>query len=141
MQDQIAENKALERRYWEEVWNQGKLDLISEFMTPEIIDLRAHRDFIAGWRKACPGSRIVIDALIAEDDFVVTRYHCQGAVHTGVWEESLLGLSMAVPPTGKEIQDTGITISRISNGKIVERWSEWSTLKVAQQLGVVPSPE
>ena len=139
MEDQIAENKALVRRYWEEVWNEGKLDLIPEFMDAPDHRLRVHRDFIAGWRNAFPGTRAVIDALIAEDDLMVVRYSFQGAVHTGVWEESLLGLSMAVPPTGKEIQDSGILIYRFSNGKFWTIWGEWSRLEVAQQLGVVPT--
>ena len=140
MQDQIAENKALVRRYWEEVWNRGKLDLIPEFMeAPDATDLLDHRDFIAGWRKAFPGSRVVIDALIAEDDLVVVRYSFQGAVHTGVWEHTILGLSVAVPPTGKEIQDTGILIYQFSNGKFWTICGEWSRLEVVQQLGVVPT--
>jgi predicted ester cyclase len=48
-------------------------------------------------------------------------------------------LSVTVPPTGKEIPDHGIAIFRITDGKIVEAWSEWNQLEVAQQLGVVPS--
>ncbi len=70
---------------------------------------------------------------------MVTRYNFQGAVHTGVFEATVVGLSMAVPPTGKVIEDHGICICRIAHGKIVEVWAEWSKLELAQQLGVVPT--
>ena len=41
MQDRTEENKALVKRYWEEVWNQGKLELIETFFSPEYGDLSA----------------------------------------------------------------------------------------------------
>ncbi len=139
MQGQIEANKALVLRFWEEVWNQGKLHLIDEFYAPEAADPGGHRSFVSAWRNACPDSRVVVEAVIAEGDFVVTRYNCEGAVHTGVFEAEIGGLSMAVPPTGKVIEDHGIAIFRIADGKIVEDWSEWNQLQVAQQLGVVPT--
>ncbi len=139
MQDQTEANKALVLRYWEEVWNQGKLQLIEEFFAAEDGDLGDQRSFISAWREACPDCRVVVEAVIAEGDLVVTRYNCEGAVHTGVFEAEIGGLSMAVPPTGEMIEDHGIAIWRIADGKIVEHWSEWNQLQVAQQLGVVPT--
>ena len=140
MQAQLEKNKALVRRYWEEVWNKVNLELIDEIYAPEMVDKRRNlKSFIPGWLKGFPDSRIAIEALIAENDLVVTRYSCQGAVHTGIWEFTLQGLSMAVPPTGKLVHDHGITIHRLADGKIVEDRVEWNTLEVAQQLGVVPT--
>ena len=138
MQDQTEANKALVLRYWEEVWNQGKLEAMSELLAPELIT-PDHGGFVSAWREACPDCRVVVEAVIAEGDLVVTRYNCEGAVHTGVFEAEIGGLSMAVPPTGKMIEDHGIAIWRIADGKIVEHWSEWNQLQVAQQLGVVPT--
>ena len=137
MRDQIEANKAVVLRYWEEVWNQGKIEAMSELLAPE------HHfrisEAVGPWRNACPDSRVVVEAVIAEGDLVVTRYSCQGAVHTGVFEAEIGGLSMAVPPTGNVIEDHGIAIFRISDGKIVEFWFQWNQLQVAQQLGVVPT--
>jgi predicted ester cyclase len=45
---------------------------------------------------------------------------------------------MGIPATGKEVTVSGITISRVKNGKVVEEWSNWDTLGMLQQLGVVP---
>jgi predicted ester cyclase len=45
---------------------------------------------------------------------------------------------MGIPPTGKQVTVSGITISRLKDGKIVEEWSNWDTLGMLRQLGVVP---
>ena len=140
MQDQLEKNKALVRRLYEEVLNQGKLEIVDELAVhPEYA--QAFVSFINCWLEACPDSKFVIEAEIAEGDHVVIRYSCQGAVHTGMWKTSIHGLSMAVPPTGKVIRDHGICIFRIADGKIVEQWCEWDTLDVAQQMGVVQSSD
>jgi len=47
---------------------------------------------------------------------------------------------MGVPPTGKRIEVTGITVNRISGGKIAEDWTVWDSLGLLRQLGVVPAP-
>jgi predicted ester cyclase len=136
MDDQIEANKAVVLRYWEELWNQGKMEAVSEIFVPK---LHSVTKLISAWRNACPDSRVVVEAVIAEGDLVVTRYSCQGAVHTGVFEAEIGGLSMAVPPTGKVLEDHGIFICRSADGKIVELWAEWNKLELAQQLGVVPT--
>ena len=130
-------NKAIVRRYWEEVWNQGKLELIDELQAPDY-DRDGQRLFISSIHKGFSASKVTIEREIAEGDVVVTHYTWR-AVHTGVWDIELEGLSMAVPPTGKKIWDEGITIFRIAEGQIVETWTAWTKLELAQQLGVVPS--
>jgi predicted ester cyclase len=97
MQDPIEANKALVLRFWEEVWNQGKLELVDEFCHPPVN--HGQRSAVTGMLAGFSDSRITVEAVIAEDDLVVTRYKWE-AVHTGVWEGSLAGLSAAVPPTG-----------------------------------------
>ncbi len=69
----------------------------------------------------------------------MTRYVWRG-VHTGVWNVHLEGLPMGVPPTGSGVWDRGIAIHRVRDGRIVEGWSEWTKLELAQQLGVVQTP-
>lgn len=49
------------------------------------------------------------------------------------------GELMGIQPTGKHATVSGMTISRLSGGKIVEEWSNWDTLGLMQQLGVVPA--
>ena len=78
-----------------------------------------------------PGSHFDIDDEFAVGDKVVTRftYH---AVHSGEFQ--------GIPPTGKQVAMTGITILRLAGGKIEENTVELDQLGLLQQLGVVPTP-
>jgi predicted ester cyclase len=130
-------NKAVVRRYWEEVWNEGTLDLLPELFAPEQVAVQ--RRFIAATRAAFSQSHVTIEDMIAEGDKVVTRYHWR-AVHSGVWDMDLHGLSMRVPPTGQAIWDAGIAIAHLRDGKIIAQPSVWTELELAQQLGAIPAP-
>jgi steroid delta-isomerase-like uncharacterized protein len=61
---------------------------------------------------------------------VITRW-----TMTGTHQGDFLGIA----PTGKRICITGISIHRISDGRIVHEWHEWDSLGLMQQLGVVPT--
>ena len=89
------------------------------------------KEFITGYLAGFPDGRITIDGQLAEGDMVATRWTGRGT-HQG----ELMG----IPPTGKQVTVSGITISRVKNGKVVEEWSNWDTLGMLQQLGVVPAP-
>jgi len=77
-----------------------------------------------------PDVEVVSEDVIAEGDKAVVRWTGRGT-HQGV----LLG----IPPTGKQVTWTGMTIYRIADGKIVEERGEEDALGFLQQLGVVPS--
>jgi predicted ester cyclase len=47
---------------------------------------------------------------------------------------------MGIPPTGKQVTISETHISRIAGGKVAERWSQWDTLGMLQQLGAIPAP-
>ena len=133
----VEDNKALVRRYWEEVWNAGKLELLPDLFPREHVE--GQRFFVGRTMSAFSESRVAVADLIAEGDQVVTRYDWTAA-HTGVWDVDLAGVSMAVPPTGRRIWDRGIALSRIDGGLIVDMPSEWTMLELAQQLGAVRLP-
>jgi steroid delta-isomerase-like uncharacterized protein len=86
------------------------------------------RQAIDLFRRAFPDTRHTIEELVAEGDRVVARVTAR-ATHTG----ELFGH----PPTGKVVTLTGITIYRIVDGRIAERWAEHG-LGVLEQLGIVP---
>ena len=79
--------------------------------------------------RAFPDLHFVLNQMIASGDYVVTRWTATGT-HRG----DLMG----IPATGKQVTVSGITISHVKNGKVVEEWSNWDTLGMLQQLGVVP---
>ena len=84
----IAENKALIRRYFEEVWNKGNLDAVDKFYALDGIDHNAPPgsppgfDFMKQFhimvRAAFPDARITVEDLIAEGNKVVCRFTASG---------------------------------------------------------------
>jgi predicted ester cyclase len=70
--------------------------------------------------------------MVAEGDKVVVRYRSSGT-HEGDME----GFG---PPTGQRMEITGITILRLSEGKLVEAWTNFDALGMMQQLGMIPEP-
>ncbi len=79
---------------------------------------------------AFPDGKWILDDAISEGDRVVVRYTFQGT-HQG----ELLG----IPPTGKSVIMTGISIYRVVNGLFTEIWESYDKLGLMQQLGVIPA--
>ena len=133
-------NKALSRRLLEEAFNVGNIDVIDELVTTDFVNHDAAlpeamvgpdaaKATISGYRSAFPDLRITIEEQIADEQGVATRWSAKGT-HEG----DLMGMA----PTGKQATVTGITIDRIVDGRIAESWTNWDTLGMLQQLGVVP---
>ena|SRR5947209_15476757 len=122
-------NKAIVRRYMEEAWNKGNVDVLDEVFTPELV--ARLKPLVGAFRAAFPDWHCVIDDFVVEGDKVANRWSCT-ATHTG----NLFG----IPPTGKSVAVEGITIHEIVDGRIVSDWSQSDQLSLMQQLGVVPSP-
>jgi steroid delta-isomerase-like uncharacterized protein len=134
-------NKALSRRLLDEAFNAGNIAVVDELVTPDfvnhdpalpgpVVGPDAAKASIEGYRAGFPDLRITIEDQIADDEHVVTRWTARGTNE---------GEMMGMPATGKQATVTGITIDRIVNGRIVESWSNWDTLGMLQQLGVVPA--
>ena len=130
------ENKALARRAWELADNP---DILEEVYAPavvwhepdqEIRGLEQAKKFVTAYKTAFPDLNITVEDVIAEGDKVVSRVTLRGT-HQGETEE--FG-----PPTGRQIEGGGITISRIEGGKIVEDWDAYDNLTTLQQLGLAP---
>lgn len=135
------QNKATARKIYE-IFDSGDLDALDEIIGANAIDHDAqnpHADVrgpegskrsIAMYRAAFPDLRIKVEDQIAEGDMVVTRWTA-----TGTQEGDLPGL----PATGNKSTVSGIAIERFEDGKITEAWTNWDTLGMLQQLGVVPA--
>lgn len=135
------ENKALVRRFYEEVFNQKKTAAIGELFDPNMVDHALPPGLPSGiegakqvWRMylaAFPDLHFTVEDIIAEGDKVVARLTAQGTQQ---------GALMGIPPTGLHVSIRGIDILRIAGGKIVEIWANFDMLDMLQQLGVVPAP-
>jgi steroid delta-isomerase-like uncharacterized protein len=137
------ENKEKTRRFLEEAFNEGNLGVVDEIFAPdyvlhdpaipeEIGGPEGIKGFVQMYRSAFPDTDVTVEDQIAEGDDVVTRWTARGT-HQG----ELFG----VPPSGNQVEITGITIDRHSGGKGVESWTNYDTLGLMQQIGAVPSPE
>jgi steroid delta-isomerase-like uncharacterized protein len=134
------ENKTLVRRFYEEI-DKGNIDAMDQLVAEDYIDhnpapfvaatgLEGLKQSFKIFEKATPGYHIIEDQ-IAEGDRVVTRLTSIGK-HDG----DLPG----APRTGNEMKMTSITIHRIANGKLAEKWSEKDTIALLTQLGVMKPP-
>jgi predicted ester cyclase len=125
------ENKALVRREQEELWNHsGNLDAAEELFAPDYIE--AAKQEAADFRRGFPDVVSTIEDLIAEGNNIVARWRSR-ATHQGEY--------MGIPPSGKEVEFTGISVYRIEAGKIAESWNVGDQLGLMQQIGAIPEPE
>jgi len=137
----IEANKEIVRSFFDMLWNDKRLDRIHEFVARDYIDgnpvagqaagLEGAKQKWAMYFAGIPDLSAKIDDLVAEGDKVVVRFTAEGT-HEG----TLLG----VPPTGKRLRVSGISIYRLAEAKIVEHWEEGDRLGLLQQLGVIPTP-
>jgi predicted ester cyclase len=129
-------NKAVVRRWVEEVVNGKNLDVADAVLSAELkgsFGVReGYKDLIVYLHKAFPDFHQSIDALIAEGDTVVEKWSNR-ATHTG-------GEYHGVPPTGKRYEGPGVDIFRVVDGKIVEQWGVFDRLALFEQLGFALVP-
>jgi steroid delta-isomerase-like uncharacterized protein len=134
------ENKAVSRRFHEAIAKGNTQALQKEFAPnyvahfpgiPVPLDSEGFNQLVNVFASGFPDSHFDFDDEFAVGDKVVTRftYH---AVHSGEFQ--------GIPPTGKQVAMTGITILRLADGKIVENTVELDQLGLLQQLGAVPTP-
>jgi steroid delta-isomerase-like uncharacterized protein len=134
------ENKNVVRGFEQAVWNGRDPSRLGEFfaaghffrpagMPP--MDFDGHQQMIAHFQSAFPDGRNASDELLADGDRVAQRWTYRGT-HQGAFQ--------GIPPTGKQVTLTGISIWRFESGKIVESWHEMDTMGFMQQLGAIPTP-
>jgi steroid delta-isomerase-like uncharacterized protein len=134
------QNKALVRRFWQ-AFEANDQATLNEVLAPDLVaqspgapapqNRAMHLQGIGAFNAAFSDRRFTIEELIAEGDLVASRTTLEG-LHSGEMQGH--------PPTGKSIAATGLTIERIRDGKIVERWFSFDTTRVLQELGSLTSP-
>ena len=135
------ENKAIVRRYIEEVINKRNLAAVVELYDTNYVghlagmeDIRGPeglKQAVATFFTAFPDLHCTVEDMVAEGDKVVCRFTGRGT-HKGEF--------LGIAATDKQATLTGIVISRIEGGKIVEEWEVIDNLGVMQQLGAIPTP-
>jgi len=133
----LEENKALVRRFYDELVNGGQLELVDELFAPEFVeheelpnltpDRRGVREFLELFRRAFPDLTFTIEHLVADGDLVAAYLTMRGT-----HKEDFLGIQ----PTGRKISVRSFDLLRVSDGKFVEHWGVTDTMAMMQQLGV-----
>lgn len=135
------ENKALVRRWFEEVWNKGREEAIEEMFAADAVahglggegggDLRGPADFktlFHTFRGAFPDIQVAVEETIAEGDLVAARCTVRGS-HRG----DQLGFLATEQPA----EFSGLCMVRVRDGQIVEAWNNFDFLSMYQQLGAL----
>ncbi|HTM48735.1 MAG TPA: ester cyclase [Bryobacteraceae bacterium] len=135
-------NKQLVRRWFEEVWNQGREDTIDELLAESGIghglgegevDLHGPKEFkpfVRNLRGSLPDLRIVIDDILSQDDKVLVRLRLEGT-HDGA--------GLGVQPTGRRVSIAGMVLVQVCGGQIMEGWNSWDQLGLLRQIGALPA--
>lgn len=132
-----ADNKELARGFFGEIWNEGKVDRIEEYLAEDFVEHSPlpqaasnpaeYIEEAKAFQTAFPDIEYTIEDTIAEDDTVVTRVTVRGT-HEG----ELMG----VEPTGTTVEFEGMAIFRIKDGQIGDLWVQGDFMGLMEQLGV-----
>jgi steroid delta-isomerase-like uncharacterized protein len=129
----------LVKRFFDEAFNRGDTSVIKELIAREHVSHLPNGDHygpegvridVDCFRSAFSDLHLDIDELIEAKERVVYRFTARGT-HDGPF--------MGVPASGRRVEVNGIGIDRIADGKTVERWVQYDSAGLFQQLGVLPS--
>ena len=139
-QSEAERNKAVVRRFIDEVQNEKNMDVFDELNAEDFVNLSAPpgmptdreggKMFLGGFLSAFPDSQVTIDDMIAEGDRVATKKTFTGT-HTADLGE--------IAATGNRVTIQYVDILRLRDGRIIEHWLSMDQLSFMQQLGVIPT--
>ena len=127
-------NKALAKRFFEEVWNKSRRSAIAELLATNAV-IYESGEAIHGPEGFYPFfdrmQTTFTDIHVSFNDAVA-----EGAKVCLRWSVSMrhTGNGFGIPPTGKLLYTTGIMIVRIANGQFLEGWQNWDMLGLMQQM-------
>jgi predicted ester cyclase len=133
-------NKAIGRRWYEEMWSKPDLDVADEIVHKDYDPDWVHIDAVGPaqikheiryFRSVFPDLKYDIIEINAEDDKVWIRYKAYGTQKGSAW---------GFEPSGKEVEFEGATILYInSKGKVIDRWGAFCFYDILNELGLVPT--
>lgn len=131
-------NMELVRQWVEQVWNQGKVERITDFH-PQTFNnegKRSTHEESKQWhlsnRITFPDIHYIIDDMFATNDRVALRWTATATHRGALWN--------LIPPTGKLITWSGMHLLRLADKKIVEIWALQNTITQLQQMGATLHP-
>jgi predicted ester cyclase len=131
---------AILRRMFDEIINEGNLDVADELFAEDFIDhgpmgdvqgREAFKGLVAQWRAAVPDVRCELENIFSEGDLAGWLVRTTGT-HTGD--------GLGFPATGRRFETVSANIGRFRDGLAAEHWSEQGMLPMLAQVGVLPVP-
>jgi steroid delta-isomerase-like uncharacterized protein len=140
--DPVA-NTSMVLYFVQKFWNEQNVAGVDNTHSPDFI---AHNPVIPGnplpynmYKQVCllhlaafPDFRVTVENIITEADKVAVRWQVNG---------THLGSLMGIPPTGRSVTFTGMTMYRFADGKIVENWWAYDAMGMMQQITAPPDSE
>jgi steroid delta-isomerase-like uncharacterized protein len=132
-------NKAVIRRFMEEVLNEKRLEVADEIVAEDFVELdpfpgqqqgrEGLKEVLAMISAGFPDIHWTVEEMVGEGEKVVTRF---------TWTGTHRGTFLGVPATGKSVVVKGVVIDRVVGGKMTDSRILMDTMGLMQQLGVVP---
>jgi steroid delta-isomerase-like uncharacterized protein len=140
------ENKAIVRRWFDEVLSRGDMDALDSIcaechpqfavvrgvMEPAPLGMSGLKSLITGLRSAFPDLQATVEEQIAEGDKVVTRVTMRGTQR---------GEFQGMPATGQSFTIPGVSIWEVRGNLLIQEWVSWDAMGMMQQLGAIPAPQ
>jgi len=133
----MSANKQVIQRMFDEVINEGKLDLVDELFDPEFtsetpqgtLDRDGFKQYVADWRQGFPDIRCEVDDLIEEGNHIAWSVRATGT-HTGEF--------MGIPATGRTVDFDSLNIGELRDGRGYRHTVLMNETKMMTQLGIAP---
>ena len=134
------EAKAILQRMFDEIINEGRLEVADELFAEDFVDhgpmgdmtgRETFKQLIAQWRAAVPDVHCQVDNVIVDGDLCAWLVRTTGT-HTGD--------GLGFPATGKRFQTVSANMGRFENGLAAEHWAEQGMFPMLVQLGIIPVP-
>ena len=135
------ESETVLRRWFSEVWNEGRLDSIDELFAADGVayglaeggadDVHGpaqFRRFVQAMLEEFTEFRVDVQDVVTDGPKVALRWTA-----TGRYRGTQFGAS-----TGNPVRMIGMTMAHVADGKIVEGWNVWDIMGMARQLGAEP---
>lgn len=136
---QVEDNIAKYTTVWDEIINEGQLDLINDtnfdpeitlITSPEnVVGIEAFKDYYSNFTTGFSNPDFTIVDIFGQGDKLVKHWKFKGT-HSGDF--------FGIPATGKAIEVEGSTIAVMKDGKIAQEQDFMDNLAFMAQLGIDP---
>ena len=140
MSEQEQENKTTIKRLYQEVVNQGRLEVLDEICQPDHVEHNPFPDQVQGVEglkqrasmvRAAFDPTFTLEHVLADGDKVAVMWTNRGT-NTTEW--------MGMSPTGKSFAVQGVDIFLFRDGRLAEHWDVVDRLGMLEQVGAIPAP-